>query len=152
MKKMAALRTFLESLDFCHRIEKFDAWVEDIEQTTRGQYDGKNVLLYTMQYRAVFSIEGFVYRQDPIELLHTRLISWLADNDDRSEMDDKELTISPDILDKHTADIEIALMFEEDVYITESASGQIEYAGKTWELADPEYDVAESFDLVNQNE
>lgn len=152
MKKMTALRTFLEGLDFCHRIEKFDAWVEDIEQTTRGKYEGNSVLLYTLKYRAVFSIEGFVYSKDSIELLHTRLITWLADNDDRSEMDDKEPSISPDILDKHTADIEITIMFEEDVYITESENGQIEYAGKTWELADPVHDIAEAFDLVNQNE
>lgn len=152
MKKMIALRAYLEGLEFCHRIEKIDAWVEDIEQTTRGKYEGNSVLLYTLKYRAVFSIESFVYSKDPIELLHTRLIAWLADNDDRSDMDDKELSISPDVLDKHTADIEITLMFEEDVYITESENGQIEYGGKTWELADPEHDIAESFDLVNQNE
>ena len=152
MKKMIALRTFLEGLSFCHKKEKFDAWVEDIEQTTRGKYEGNHVLLYTMKYRAVFSIEGFVYSKEPIELLHTRLIAWLADHDDRSDMDDKELNISPDILDEDTADIEITLVFEEDVYISESENGQIEYAGTRWELSDPEHDIAESFDLVNQNE
>ncbi|MBJ7536956.1 phage tail protein [Marinomonas transparens] len=152
MKKMIALRAYLEGLNFCHKKEKFDAWVEDMEQTTRGKYEGNRVLLYRSKYRAVFSIEGFVYSKEPIELLHTRLITWLADNDERGDMEDKELSISPDILDDDTADIEITLMFEEDVYIAEVEDGPIEYAGKTWELADPEHDIAESFDLINQNE
>ncbi|MDE8603902.1 phage tail protein [Marinomonas sp. RSW2] len=152
MKKMIALRSYLESLSFCHRIEKLDVWAEDLEQTTSGKYDGNSVLLYTMKYRAVFSVEGFVYSKDPIELLHTRLITWLADNDKRSDMEDAELNISPEVLDKHTANIEITIMFEEDVYIVENEAGQIEYAGRTWELADPEHDIAESFDLLSSNE
>jgi hypothetical protein len=152
MKKMIALRSYLEGLSFFHRVEKLDVWAEDLEQITRGGYDGNNVLLYTMKYRAVFSIEGFVFSKDPIELLHTRLITWLADNDKRSDMEDAELNISPEVLDKHTANIEITIMFEEDVYIVENEDGPIEYAGRKWELADPEHDIAESFDLLSRNE
>ncbi len=152
MKKMIALRLYLEGLSFCHCIEKLDVWTEDIEQTTRGKCEGNRVLLYTMKYRAVFSIEGFVYRKDPIELLHARLITWLADNDERSDMDDAELNISPELLDENTANIEITLNFEEDVYIAEKEGGPIEYAGKHWELAEPEHDIAESFDLLSSNE
>lgn len=151
MKKMIALRSYLESLSFCHRIEKLDVWAEDIDQITRGKDEGNRVLLYTMKYRAVFSIEGFVYSKDPIELLHTRLITWLADNDERSDMDDAELNISPDLLDRHTANLEITMDFEEDVYIAEKEGGPIKYAGRNWELAEPEHDIAESFDLISQN-
>lgn len=151
MKKMAALRAFLESTNSFHK-NQFDAWVENIEQTSRGKFEGNKVLLYTSEYRAVYSIERYAFCKYPIELFHARLITWLADNDDRSEMDEKEPQIAVDLLDDETADIEITLMFAEDVYIAPSETGPIEYAGQRWALDDPDYDVAESFDLVDRNE
>lgn len=151
MKKMAALRAFLESTNSFHK-NQFDAWVENIEQTSRGKFEGNKVLLYTSEYRAVYSIERYAFCKYPIELFHARLITWLADNDDRSDMDEKEPQIAVDLLDDETADIEITLMFEEDVYIAPSEAGPIEYAGQRWALDDPDYDVAQSFDLVDRNE
>ncbi|MEO9655911.1 phage tail protein [Marinomonas sp.] len=151
MKKMAALRTHLETTS-CFKFEQFDAWVEALEQTTRGKNEGNRVLLYTMEYRAVFSIERFAYQKFPIEILHAKLITWLADNDERSDMEDKEPKVVFDIFDDHTADVEITLMFEEDVYISPSEQGNIEYAGGSWALEDADHDVAETFDLVGRNE
>ncbi|WP_394178480.1 phage tail protein [Marinomonas posidonica] len=151
MKKMAALRAFLESTH-CFRNEQFDAWVEELEQTTRGRFDGNSVLLYTMEYRAVFSIERFAYTKYPIEVLHTRLITWLADNDDRNAMKEPEPKVVFDVLDNSTADVEITLMFEEDVYISPSEQGNIEYNGQKWALVHSAHDVAESFDLMGVNE
>ncbi len=65
---------------------------------------------------------------------------------------DRTPEINVDVWDKHTADVEITLMFEEDVYIAEDENGGIEYAGRRWKLEKPEHDIAESFDLINQNE
>lgn len=151
MKKMAALRAFLESTK-SFRKEQFDAWAEEVEQTTRGKDEGNRVLLYSMRYRAVFSIERLAYCHYPFELLHAHLITWLANNDDRSDMEDKEPKVIVDVLDEKTADIEITVWFEEDVYISPSETGSIEYAGRLWDLEETADDVAESFDIVNQNE
>ncbi len=151
MKKLAALRTFLESTDYFHK-NKFEAWAEGIEQVLRGGMEGNRVLLCTMTYRAVYSIEDYAFCKYPFEILHARLITWLADNDDRSDMKDREPRITCDLMDDEVADIEISLNFEEDVYITEDENGDIEYFGKMWRLDAPDHDVAESFDLVDQNE
>ncbi len=151
MKKLAALRTFLESTDYFHK-NKFEAWAEEIEQVLRGKMEGNRVLLFTMTYRAVYSIEDYAFCKYPFEILHARLITWLADNDDRSEMKDREPRITCDVMDDEIADIEISLSFEEDVYITEDENGDIDYFGKKWRLDAPAHDVAESFDLVDKNE
>lgn len=151
MKKLAALRSFLESTKYFHK-NKFDAWAEDIEQVLRGKMEGNRVLLCTMNYRAVCSIEDYAFCKYPFEILHARLITWLADNDDRSDMKDREPRITCDLMDDEVADIEISLNFEEDVYITEDESGDIEYFGKKWRLDAPAHDVAESFDLVDKDE
>ncbi len=151
MKKLAELRTFLESTDYFHK-NKFEAWAEEIEQVLRGKMEGNRVLLFTMTYRAVYSIEDYAFCKYPFEILHARLITWLADNDDRSEMKDREPRITCDVMDDEIADIEISLSFEEDVYITEDENGDIDYFGKKWRLDAPAHDVAESFDLVDKNE
>ena len=147
MKKLGLLRTFLE----LQKYKKFDAWVENIELKTRGSNEGNKVLLHTMEYRAVFSIEGYAYQKYPIELFNARLLTWLADNDDRQDLEDSSPNITIDLLDNETADIELTLQFEEDVYITEIEGGPIEYAGRTWALEEPEHDVAESFELIVAN-
>ncbi|PJE55641.1 phage tail protein [Marinomonas sp. BSi20584] len=151
MKKLAALRAFLVGTG-CFNSEKFEAWPEELEQVSRGKLEGNRVLLYTMKYRAAYSIEEYAYCKYPFEILHTKLITWLADNDERSDMEGREPKIDVDLLDDETANIEITLDFEEDVYITEDESGDIEYFGKMWRLDAPDHDVAESFDLVDQNE
>lgn len=151
MKKLAALRAFLESTDYFHK-NKFEAWAEGIEQVLRGGMEGNRVLLCTMTYRAVYSIEDYAFCKYPFEILHARLITWLADNDERSDMKDREPRITCDVMDDEVADIEISLSFEENVYITEDENGDIEYFGKKWRLDAPAHDVAESFDLVDKNE
>ncbi|RUM56287.1 MAG: hypothetical protein DSY85_03045 [Marinomonas sp.] len=148
MKKFGQLTAFLRDSGMI-QTNKMDQWVENIQLQVSGKYDGTNVLLYTQQYRAVFSIEGYVYRQYPIEQLCAQLVTWLGDNDDRSELDDPMPDIDVDLLDNDTADIEITLQFEEDVYITEAEGGNITMKGKTWGLADPAYDIAESAQVVN---
>jgi hypothetical protein len=153
MKKMAELRTFLVGCRMFHH-EKIDVWAEKLSLQTRGKMEGNRVFLHRMTYRAVFSIEHYEYQKNSIDLLSARLITWLGDNDERSDMSegDRAPEISVDVLDDYTADIEITLTFEEDVYIAEDESGGIEYAGRRWKLEKPEHDIAESFDLINQNE
>ncbi len=144
MKKMGLLRAFLALQHY----QKFETWVENIRLQTRGSYEGNRVLLHTMEYRAVFSIEGYTYRKYPIELFNARLLTWLADNDDREELSDSSPNITIDLINDDIADIELTLQFEEDVYITESEGGPIEYCGRTWALEEPEHDVAESSEVI----
>jgi len=153
MKKMGALRSFLVGCHMFHH-EKLDVWAENLSLQMRGKMEGNRVSLHRMTYRAVFSIEHYEYQKNSIDLLSARLITWLADNDKRSDMSEGDRTpeINVDVWDKHTADVEITLTFEEDVYIVEDESGGIEYAGRRWKLEKPEHDIAESFDLINQNE
>ena len=144
MKKLASLRAYLEPL----YPYKFDSFVEDMELKTRGSYEGRRLLLHTMEYRAVLSFEEYPFTKSPIELFNARLLTWLADNDDRGDLDDKTPNVMVEILDDETADIEVSLQFEEDVYITEKEGGPIEYAGCAWVLEEPEHDLAESFELI----
>lgn len=144
MKKLVSLRSYLEPL----YPYKFDSWVEDMTLKGRGSVEGNKVLLHTLEYRAVISMESFAYQEASIELFSARLLTWLADNDDRSELNDKDPDISCTLLDDEVAEIEVTLQFEEDVYISESEGGAIEYADRTWDLVEPEHDVAESCDVM----
>ncbi|WP_067095583.1 phage tail protein [Marinomonas atlantica] len=148
MKKFGQLTEFLRDSGMI-QTNKMDQWVENIQLRGSGKYDGTNVLLYTQQYRAVFSIEHYAYKRYPVEQLFAQLVTWLSENDDRSELDDPDLNIDVDVLDNDTADIEITVQFEEDVYITETEGGNITMKGKAWGLADPAYDIAESAQVVN---
>lgn len=147
MKKYVALTSFLKSLKLPG---KQGQWIENIELQVKGTYDGTKVLLHTMQYRAVFSIEDYAYRRHSIELLEAQLVTWLGDNDDRSELDDPMPNIDVDVLDDDTADVEITLQFEEDVYIVEAEDGPIVFKGKRWQLENPEHDIAESGNVTDQ--
>jgi len=153
MKKMGALRAHLVACRMFQH-EKLMVWAENIALEVRGKCEGNRVLLHRMSYRAVFSIEHYEYQKHSIDLLSARLITWLEDNDNRSDMSEEDRTpdIAVDVYDNNTADVEITLMFEEDVYIAQSENGGIEYAGKRWTLETREHDIAESFDLINQNE
>jgi len=144
MKKLVSLRSYLEPL----YPYKFDSWVEDMTLKGRGALEGNKVLLYTVKYRAVISMEEFAYQKTSIGLFNARLITWLADNDDRSELDDKDPDVGCTILDEQTADIEVTLQFEEDVYICESEGGPIEFADKKWAFVDIEHDFAETFEIT----
>jgi len=147
VKKLALLRAFLEP-KYPH---KFDAWVEDMTLKVRGAHEGNRILLHTMTYRAVFSMEGYPYLKSPISLFNARLLTWLADHDDRSELDDRDPDITFDLLDNETANVELTLQFEEKVYIKQSETGLIEYGGKTWTLDEPEYDIAETIEAIEVN-
>jgi len=144
MKKLVSLRSYLEPL----YSYKFNSWVEDMTLKGRGSVEGNKVLLHTLEYRAVISMESFAYQEASIELFSARLLTWLADNDDRSELNDKDPDISCTLLDDEVAEIEVTLQFEEDVYICESESGPIEFKGKKWAFVDIEHDFAETFEIT----
>lgn len=149
MKKFTALTAFIGKLPHGG---KLDQWPENIELKVSGKFDGTKVLLHTMSYRAVYSIEGYVYNQYPIEQLSAQLVTWLGDNDDRANLEDTMPSIEADLLDNETANIEITLQFEDDVYITPHEDGEIIYNGQRWRLESKEYDIAESASVVSKDE
>ena len=146
MKQLAALRQYLVESEFFNS-EELETWTEDIDIKARGKLIGEKVLLHEIAYRAVFAIEKYAYKQQPIELLNATLITWLMENDDRSELEDPDPSISPSLLDDETASLEITVNFEEEVYIEPAENGPIFFKGKHWALSDGEVDVAETIAL-----
>lgn len=149
MKKFVDLTAFISQLPHGGNQAQ---WPENIELKVSGKYDGDKVLLHTMKYRAVFSIEGYNYTAYSIEQLSAQIVAWLGTNDDREELDDPMPGIDADILDDLTADIEITVEFEEDVYITPHEEGEIEYGGRRWRLENREHDIAETASVVSKDE
>lgn len=149
MKQLTALRKHLVESGLFNQ-EDLDTWTEDIGIKGRGKVDGERVLLHEISYRAVFVIETYAYKKHPIELLLTTVITWLMENDDRSELDDSDPSVSPDVLDDDTASLELTINFEEDVYIVPDENGPILFKGKNWSLGDGEIDVAESIAMIVQ--
>lgn len=149
MKKFTALTSFIRQLPHGG---KQDQWPENIELKVSGKHDGTKVLLHTMKYRAVFSIEGYTYTTYHIEQLSAQIVAWLGTNDDREALDDPMPNIDVDLLDDETAIIEITVEFEEDVYITPHEEGEIEYGGQRWRLENREHDIAESASVVSKDE
>lgn len=147
MKKFTDLTTYLNGTGMIQK-NKMDQWVENIAIKLKGRYDGTRVLLHTMEYRAVFSIERFEYQKHSIELFGALLVTWLSENDDRGELADPDPNVIVDVLDDDTADVEITLQFEEDVYITESENGVIQFAGKRWSLEEGAHNIAERASVV----
>lgn len=149
MKKMMALRSALVATG-CFNADSLVTWVEDMQLKVRGKQQGDAILLHTLVYQAVFSIERYPYKQHPIEHFNAILVTWLSENDDRSELDNSDPDIDVNVLDDSTADLELTLTFEEDVYIIPDDDGTIEFKDRMWALKDPAYWIAESGDVVDQ--
>ena len=146
MKKMTALRTHLANLG-CFNAGALEAWVEDMTLKSRGKKHGEAVLLHTLRYQAVFAIDQYPYKRHPVEMFNAALMTWLAEHDDRSELDNSDPDIGVDVFDDDTAGLELSLSFEEDVFIIPDEQGMIEFLGERWSLQDPELWIAESGEL-----
>lgn len=146
MKKMMALRTHLAQSG-CFHADGLETWVEDMQLKPRGKVVGESVLLHVLRYRAAFAIESYPYAQHPVEQFNAALMTWLAEHDNRSELDNADPDISVDVWDDHTASLELTLTFEESVFIVPDEAGSIQYRGQLWSLRDPELSVAEVGDV-----
>lgn len=142
MVKLQQLTQFLINLDLV-AVEQIDAWVENPRIIPAAKSNGRGILLYRQAYDAVISIERFPHKTHPAELLFAHVSAWLITNDsERDEIAQPRTEV--DILDDDTADIEISIDFEEDIYITADPAGTIDLDGTLYRLADPQIDYAET--------
>ena len=147
MIKLQQITAFIVGLDLV-AAENIDAWVENPKIVPRGKSMGEGgILLYTQTYDAVISIERFPHREHPAELLFGHVCAWLMENDgERDDIADPNTDV--DILDDETADIEINISFEEDVFAVPDPAGQIVLDGNHYRLADVVVDYAEDGEVT----
>lgn len=146
MKKLVELRKHLAQSG-CFHADGLETWVEDMQLKPRCKVVGESVLLHVLRYRAAFAIENYPYKQHPVEQFNATLMTWLAEYDDRSNLDNADPDISVDVWDDHVASLELTLTFEEEVYMTPDNSGSIEFKGVRWALLEPQFSIAETGDL-----
>jgi hypothetical protein len=145
MTKLQQLTAFLINLNLV-AAEQIDGWVENPQIIPSGKSMGEGILLYRQEYDAVISIERFPHKNLPAELLFGQVCAWLMENDGERDEIAKPRT-DVDILDAETADIEISISFEEDVYATPDPAGTIVLNGVNYRLADALIDYAETGDV-----
>ena len=144
MNKLALLRQFIESLNLVDA-NQIDAWAENIDITVKGKMHGQGMTLLQTKYMAIVDIEGWPHGKAPVNLLFAHIVGWLADNDSLFvEGEPRQLSITPTIIDDHTADLELAVEFVEQVTVVEHPEGVITAFGKRWNLDAVSIDVAES--------
>ncbi len=148
MKKLAGLRANLVAGGH-HPDDQLVSQAEDMEIEVLCAVKGDSLLLYRMEYRAVFWMEGYAYQKHPVEILLARVAAWLADNDqDRDQLDKPEPELEPDVLDDFTADLELSVNFREDVYAVQDDNGNIEIQGRRYRLSEAEMSIADAFKLT----
>lgn len=147
MEKMAQLDSYLSSVNL-FAASQVSSWVEDVSLRIGAKYEGNQILLYTNRYRAVILVENYNYALNTIEKFNAHVAVWLAANDNRVDLDEPAPSVAIDIVDDSLADLELTLMFEEDVYISQNDSGDIQYNNLNWSLEEAALDVAETADVT----
>jgi len=147
MQKLEALKNYLITKSNVSA-EIISAQVQSMVLKPQGSDEGNQVLLHTLCYQASLSLIGFPYQAQDIAKFNAHLMTWLAEQDDRKALKDAFPAITLDLQDTQTANLEIILAFEEEVYITPSVEGDIEYGGQMWELGTAEMDLALSAEVT----
>jgi hypothetical protein len=141
MQKIEALKNYLaEKTDIA--ADAITAQLKSMVLKPQGSDEGNQVLIYSLSYQAVLSLIGFPYQIAEIARFNVHLMTWLADQDDRDNLEHAFPNITLELQDAHTANLELNLAFEEEVYITPSVEGEIEYGGQMWVLGTAEMDLA----------
>lgn len=143
MRKLQALTAHLMTVTGLPR-ENFQAFADRGELSPDGEDLGHGISLGYFRYDAVISIERFP--GSGFELLAV-VSAWLADHDpDRDRAGLAESEVNVDLNDDTTADVEIAVEFEERLEIVPDDGGPIEFDGRRWRVADVPVNVAEALD------
>lgn len=152
MRKISALVAHLHASTGLP-LENIHAYADKGELAPSGRHLGsvmptgdgparEQVEIGVWKYDAVIQIER--YSGDGPALMAI-VLAWLADVDlDRDGLADPE--VDAEINDLSSADIEIAVEFEERIVIIEDPDGGISFRGRPWGvLPEPDISVAESF-------
>lgn len=139
LQKLQALTAFLIEKNLVDE-NQIDSWMENgkIEATDKNLGNGIRVCRF--RYDAVISIERFSTDE---KLLLALVCVWLMDNDPEREDDELPAAdIEVDIADDSTAEIEIKVMFIENIDLVEEPSGRVNYSGKNWAVNSVGIDIA----------
>ena len=148
MRKLQALTTFLmERLSLSR--EQVLSMADKGETTPTGRDLGHGVELGVFKYDALIQIECFSGNSDELLLL---VMAWLHDNDkerDYAELADPEVDAT--LNDDFTADVDIAVEFEEALQIVPDENGNIPFNGTMYRVAEVPITVAENLDAFDGN-
>lgn len=147
MEKMTQLANYLASQNLFSS-QQLSSWVEEVNLKVGAKYQGERVLLHRSHYRAVILVENYNYASNAIDLFNAHVAIWLAEKDDRSDLNNPNPSLAIDVLSSRYADLELTLEFEEEVYISRATRGGLTYNGQSWGLEKADYDVAEAATVV----
>jgi len=143
MQQLAKLRQFIEALNLVDA-NQIDAWAENIDITVKGKMHGDGMTLLQTKYMAIVDIEGWPHATAPVNLLFAHVVGWLGDHDSLYvDGEQRQLSITPTIIDDQVADLELAIEFVEHVQVVEHPEGVIMAFGKRWNLESADINVAD---------
>jgi len=139
--KLKALHGHLVQQNFVDQ-NLINSWAEDATATPRAREKGTGLHVCRFQYTGVVTLDGFAGCED---LLLAVLTTWVMDNDPNRDGDHLEPPqVDLTIRDDGIADVDISVVFIEDITIVPDAAGPISYRGQQWALGQPEIFTAES--------
>ena len=105
------------------------------------------IILYRQTYTGLFFIDDYPFDKHPGEELFGQICAYLLENGNGTDEIPVPQT-NVDVLDNGTANIEVQIEFEQDVYGVEDPAGTIPLKGKMFRIADPLVDYVLSGDVV----
>ncbi|SHJ71998.1 phage tail protein (plasmid) [Halodesulfovibrio aestuarii] len=143
MRKLQQLTAYLEEHAGLDR-EQVQSFADRGELYPTGSDLGHGVELGRFKYDALIQIENYSGDADVLLLL---ILAWISEHDTNRDEDglaDPETDIS--LNDQDTADIDIAVEFEEGLQIVPDENGPIPFDGRQWRVSDVPIDVAEELE------
>ncbi|EIE5865649.1 phage tail protein [Vibrio alginolyticus] len=132
---------------------KIEAWQERAAIVVDGEDrgNGGHIAAY-WRYEAIISIEEFPHRLLDPRNVFALLACWLADYDrerDIHELDDPEITV--DVINEESADVLIEIEMMEPIEMIPDEQGLITWRNKKYRVQAVPIDVAEEYELSNEN-
>lgn len=147
MIKITALTHYLINCDLV-AAENIESFVDDPKIIPSGIMLSENsLLLYRQDYTATINIDDYPHQEHPAELLFAHVAAWLLENDQHRK-DIAQPIVNIEILDNNTANIEISIDFNEDVYAVEDVNGPVTLFNVTYRIMDSDTYYALTGDVV----
>ncbi|EGQ8054728.1 phage tail protein [Vibrio parahaemolyticus] len=132
---------------------KIEAWQERAAIVVDGEDrgNGGHIAAY-WRYEAIISIEEFPHRLLDPRNVFALLACWLADYDrerDIHELDDPEITV--DVINEESADVLIEIEMMEPIEMIPDEQGLITWRNQKYRVQAVPIDVAEEYELSNEN-
>lgn len=152
MRQLTELTTLLINLDLV-AAENIEGFADEPKIIPSGKIVTINtvlnepgIVLYRQSYTGTFFIDDYPFNAHPITELFGHICAYLLDSGNGSDAI-PEPVITVDILDNGTANIEVSIAFEQDIYAVEDSSGSIPLNGKHYRIADPVTDYVLDGDI-----